>query len=700
MQNLFGILAIGLAVIALGVFRVPDENALVAAGIKAAAQAELYQQTHPLEVAVRGRIVTVSGRVESEAEARAVVARLRDLDGVEDVRNALTILPVVRPFVLRVERGDEGLDLTGHAPSSAVADAVADILGVPDQALPVATGTPDGDWGSVAVRAARQFVRVLDGSLTLQDRVLTLTGTVHQPSDLQAIETVLADLPEGYIANLALEAVDDGTPYRFHMRRDAYLGTRLSGKLPPDFDTAALDAFGTVEERKITRAPLPLDVPGFSEALALILPLAADLPRGSVTVAPQVASIEGGPVTAEFIARAEALAERLPEGFALGLGLVPDDSGEPWAVTLEWDGAVLSMQGRVPLDFDPEALAKRMGVEPGPVLLDRAPYRDLDGWAAPLDRAVAALRALERGHAVLGPDGLSVSGVAANPLARRLAATASGGLDLSQVSLADDGAPVAFVLDYDAGKGGLVGGKLPPGLSVADMAEALGLPSLRGRPRSGYSTGDDAEAEGEVVLHALRVLEPWLAEIDSFSLSFEAGETTLSVAVTPAVSSGALLAVLAPPMPEAVALTVTEAGPPLPGTRRTHVVLDIPQVFSAGHWLPVLDFTPSAERCASAIDKVPAIPFAAGRFVLGLGSAQPLAHLAAVARNCTRLADLTLVIEGEAASAAEPILNRQLSRRRAEAIRAALIGYRIDPDRIVARGLGQGEEDRILYRWE
>ncbi len=696
MRDVFGILAICLAIVALGVFRVPDENALVAAGIKAAAEAALYQEPHPLSVAVKGRVVTVSGRVESEADLRSVAARLSALDGVDEVRTELVVMPVVTPFVLSVTKHEADVQLTGHAPSAALAQRIIAELGLAEAgvALPVASGVPDRDWGAVALLAAEQVAGMLDAEMVLQDRALSLGGTTHLPARAAAIAHALEDLPEDYSLSLDLEAVDDGTPYRFHMARDGLLGLRLAGKLPPDFDEAALAVLGSPQDSALERAPLPLDAPGFAPALQAVLPLAAGLTYGVVTVGAGLVTLEGGPVSEAQLADAEALAAQLPEGYALHLALVPEDEDTPWHVTLDWDGETLAFDGRVPRDFDAQALADSMQAPLDAARLAFAPYRDLQGWAAPLAQAVAGLRLLERGQVVLDSDGLRVSGVAADPLVRRQASRAGGGLNLSEVMLADDGAPLVFALRYDATRGGAVSGKLPEGLRLPAMAEALGLPRLRGTPVAA-PVGDGAET-----LDVLSALAPWLVEMEAFALNYDEGSIALRVETPPAVPPATLMAALAPGLPGDVDLSVIAAPRPATGSTRTHAVLGLAQIFTDGYWFPVLGFAASRERCDAEMAEAPAVAFAPGRFLPGLGSAQPLAHLAAVARACTRLADLDLVIEATASSARADVLNRQLSRRRAEAVRADLVARGVPASRIEAQELGPVRADGIVYRWQ
>lgn len=243
MHNLFAILAILAAVVVLGVFRVPDENALVAAGIKAEAQAALYQARHPLAVEVTGRTVTVSGRVESEAAGQDVVAQLAALEGVEEVVNRLTILPRVAPFSLSIRKTPDGYTAEGHVPRAAVRDDLAASFGQ-EFDLPLATGAPDRNWGDVALAGAGALTALHQGEVVLTDTALTLTGAAHVPQDLRGAQAALEDLAEGYGATLEITTLDDGRPYSLLASRDPLTGLRLVGKLPPDTDLAAFDSLG------------------------------------------------------------------------------------------------------------------------------------------------------------------------------------------------------------------------------------------------------------------------------------------------------------------------------------------------------------------------------------------------------------------------------------------------------------------------
>ncbi|MFY0623072.1 MAG: BON domain-containing protein [Pelagimonas sp.] len=678
MRDLFAILAIILAVVGLGVFRVPDENALVAAGLQVAAERATYQARHPLQISVKGRELSVSGRVESESEGQRWIATLAGLEGVETVVNDLTVLPTVAPFVLRGWQNDTRR-YEGHVPQVGLAEDLA-------EDLPVAVGAPDQNWDEVARLADQALDLMLGGEFTLLDQSLTLTGQVHRPHQVAQVKAFFDELPEGYTAQIAVTAVDDGLPYSVQIARDALMGLRISGKLPPDFDTSGFENLGPVQVLDLSHAPRPLEQYGFGKALAEVLPLVAALDLGVVTVAPGVVSISGGPVSAEVMAQAEALRGKLPEGYALTLALTPEDLGGPLALSANWDGLALELRGRVPAGFEGSDLSE---VQLGVVALEKGPYPDLQGWVPPARDALAALVLLDRGTVVYEEGGVTLSGVAANPTVRRRARALAGAMAATKILLADDGVPPAFTLRYNATSGASVEGKLPQGLPAHLMAEALGLPQVRGRLTMSPS------GDGTNVLKRLSALRANLDRIEGFELQYS--EEGVVLTVQPVYGPDA--SILKENLAEIA--EVTNPKRPLPGTRRHHAVLKQAQVFSDGFWFPDLGFAPSIATCASQADLALQIPFADGQFTPGDAAFWPLAHLAALTRSCTQFAGLTLSLETHAGGADLPVLNRQLARRRAEAVKQALITRGVSPEqiRILPAQATEGP-DQIKLTWQ
>ncbi|MDA7425183.1 BON domain-containing protein [Thalassococcus lentus] len=692
MRDFFAIVAILFAVITLGVFQVPDKNALVSAGIRAEAEAALYQQRHPISVEVEGRVITASGRVESDDEARAVVAKLGSLEGVDAVVSKLDVLPRVAPFLLKIDKDSDDISLNGHVPVQALNATLSKHLET-DVDLPTATGAPDLAWVPVAERGAEALGLLLKGEMRLEDRVFQLTGTAHLPAHLEQVETILADLPDDYSVSLSIDVLDDGLPYSLFMNRDPYMGLRVSAKLPPSFDVSLLDAIGVPQDQTIALAPLPLNQPEFGLVAELAIGIMKDLPQGTVGVGPRVLSVQSGPVPEQIAQSIEALRADLPPGWTMQLALVPEDSGDPLALRAEWSGETLVLTGRVPSDFDEIALAQDLNVTLASALIERSPYPDLDGWSDSHGPGLRALVLLQQGSYEAEGEAKKLTGIAADPQARRLVRQMAQGVELGQLDLKDDGSPAVFSLRYDAATGAVLDGKLPADLSRQAISEAIGLQALRGNTRIA------PDGNGSKVISLLKALQPWLAEVDAFLLAFDQGSVQAQILATPGSNPEQLRTSIGRHGAR-VTLEVLQSPPPTSGTIRNHVVLDLPQVATDGYWLPSLGLQPERGVCLDALQGVPAVPFVPGRTTFMLGSARPIARLAAVARSCVNVGGLTLTITAEAASAEFDVLNRQLSRRRAEALRDALIERGVAEQGLVARGSETADQDRILYAWQ
>ena len=669
MRDLVAVLAIAGTVVALGVFRVPDGDALVAAGIRAEADRALYQARHPLEVAVQGRSVTVSGRVESQAERLDVLTRLRALDGVEEVRDRLTLLPTVAPFRLDLRRGPEGMTALGHVPSEALGADLAARTGA--EPLPVAAGVPDRDWAAIAERGAQALGLLQSGRFVLEDRAARLDGVANLPSEVAQAQALLADLPEGYGATLELSALDDGLPYALSVVRDARMGLRIAGKLPPGFDLSAFASLGTAQEMRASPGPVALDSPGFEAAVLSALPVFALLGEGTLTVAPGVVSLSGGPLPPEGIAQASALV--LPEGWRLELALVPQDDDAPLALRVTWDGARMVAEGKVPSDTGLDGIDDSTGIL-------RGPYPDLEGWAADLAPALEGLRLMDSGELLLEGGTLQVTGVVANPgvKAQALAVLPDGARH--DLILRDDGTPPAFTVLAQAGDGATVSGKLPSGLSVDDLGAALGLPVTGAPTRAPGGSGAGVEA-------VLRALAPWLPLAERVELTYTDGAApALSLTVQAGADADRIAALLRPDLPRGVDQTVQEAAPPVTGTQRLNVLTGRSETARFGVWLPELTVTPDRTGCAEAAEGAPAVHYEPGVLRPGPQSLPAVNHMTALARICTRMAGLRLVVQAEAVGTGIEILDRQMARRRAEALRALLLERGVPAGAVTATG--------------
>ncbi len=706
MRDFFAIVAIVLAVIGLGVFRVPDENALVAAGIKAAADGAVYQEKHPVSITVKGREITAAGRVETEDEARQIEARLAALEGVEQVVGDWTILPNAAPFTLDLVKSDAGYSVAGFVPNTTLKQEIAQILELDNADLTVAAGVPDGDWADVVRAMVQELSALKAGHLLVSDHTTNLSGTVNFPADKRALDQRLSHLPDAYEVTANITVLDDGTPYRVLVAKDPLMGARFQGKIPPNYQLPDLSELGGYVRGSVENAPVDHGVQGFEKAVETGLTLLTALPQGSLSVTPGGVAIDGGPIAMDIADEIEQSAlQGLPDGYAFSFDWTPEADTTPLSLVADWDGQTLTLSGHVPSSFletapgempddlAPALLARADFGDKADVALTRSPFPDLTGWEDPFWQALPGLRHLQNGQLVFDENGVQITGTAADPLARRLAHRAVAGGGELDLMLQDDGAPPKFLLSFDVATGATVEGKLPAGLSVTAMAEALGLKAIRGTPPVSPE-GDAAPVEA-----LLAQVQPWMTHLDGFVFSYDTAGLSLVIKALPGQNSEALTALMTQDITGA-ALSIVTAKPPLEGTRRTHSILDQAQIFSAGYWLPSLSFSPSAEACNAQMDLAPEVGFDTGRFEPSVLAYWPLAHHAAIARICARFGDLQAEISAEVGSSELPILNKQLSRRRAEAMRMALIARGVPENHLSTVQASEATgPDRLVVSW-
>ena len=101
---------------------------------------------HPLQISVNGRVVTVSGWVNSEAERARVLRHLHPHGPDITVVNRMSVLAEARPYVTQIIRDAQGLRVSGYAPSQAALAAVAAQVGAGAANLQLASGISQARW--------------------------------------------------------------------------------------------------------------------------------------------------------------------------------------------------------------------------------------------------------------------------------------------------------------------------------------------------------------------------------------------------------------------------------------------------------------------------------------------------------------------------------------------------------------------------
>lgn len=242
--------AFGVAAVSLEQASVEQEVALRAARVAA-------REAGRIQVTVAGRDVSLSSDVALPgAVAQRLLAQAGEAPGVRRVaisrpEGAIEAPPVVEPFLFEIERANDGLRVTGHAPGALVREAVLAAVRTAAEAgglsgeVAVAWGLPAHVDFEIAARfAAVQAARLSQGRVTISGDQLSISGKTSDGAALKALlDAVRPPLPGG----LRLGAVSVQVappvmkPFVFTAER-AEGGLALSGGAPaPETRSLLLD---------------------------------------------------------------------------------------------------------------------------------------------------------------------------------------------------------------------------------------------------------------------------------------------------------------------------------------------------------------------------------------------------------------------------------------------------------------------------
>jgi len=409
------------------------------------------------------------------------------------------------------------------------------------------------------------------------------------------------------------------------------------------------------------------------------------------------AMVEGRDIRISGLADGPAERDRLIAGFAGIRGRrVVTDSLEvlpvvaAFEMTAIWLDGALAAQGYVPNQAS-QAVFAELGAAEGLTLAAGAPDAQ---WGPAAALALAALRELEGGQLEITDRRMSMVGVARTPAEGEAVRAALDALpegyqaDLG-VSYLDDGTPASYSMHYMAGAGAWVEGKLPPGVSALDLADALGLDTIDNSATQGI-LGDDGSVPA-----FMAALQPWLSEVE-----------TLDVAISPdgadvqaGFGAGADLDLLRPALEAGLAGSASVslqavASDAEDGTERANFATGLTEVMRGGYWLPQPMFVVSADTCEAEAETVlrdHQIAFVTGSARLDGRARTGVNALAAVLGACLSQDGLQAEIGGHTDSTGSADANLALSLARAEAVRAALLARGVPEAALSAQGYGASE---------
>ncbi|MBW4985017.1 OmpA family protein [Mameliella sp. CS4] len=709
-----GALVIFLTLAGLGLFQVPSDEPTIEAGLRAQATVLLADYPDPPVLTVKGRVLTVEGLVQSNADRRAIERALRAIDGVEELRAKLEVLPRVGRFTFSLGKDDKGTRLGGHVTAATTAEALGRVTGAPVTPLQVARGAPFGDWDKALLVLAESAALLHRAEVDVSGTSGTIRGEALWSAEARAVAARLDTLPKSLSIKREISVRDDGAPFLLVAERHPRRGVSLRGKLPPGLNVQALTgAFDSVQDNALVAGPVDPDLPDLGPAMTGAIKVLAAAEQGIALVTPGavvLTSLRGG---AEMDKALTALRADMPASYRLDVSQLPETPPQPFWLQLDrLNGAVMA-SGVLPEGIPPEELSKALGADVS--RLSQAPYPDTLGWAASMAAVQDAFAEVIEGGILLEEASITLDAVLADPdsavrVETRLAALPQGADLRSYIELQDDGRDPDATLTYHPETGLSLDGVLPVDLDAAAIAGLLGLPPADGAIQQDQETALPRAAP------FLKAVAPWLGEAETLTITLAVGKLTVEGVLSPGVDleqiEAATRAALGPN--DRLTLSVLQDYPPT-DTRRQNVALGAEQVFLAGYWLPLLEFAPSVAECARQsrlAESDEPVRFLSGETRLDARSIRGVNALSAVARVCVGRGGLRLRVEGHTDNFGAEGVNRMLSRLRAEVVATEIakrgvpevamevLGY--GPDRPVADNAtpeGRARNRRISLAW-
>lgn len=716
MRDVFAIAVIFFVLAGLGLFEVPNDDAVIEAGIRAQAQVAVGDHPHALDLTVEGRDIFVTGRVDSQAQRRALESRLRAIDGVEAVSGDFEVLPAVDQFAFRMTKTDDGtMRAGGHVQRAATSVQVAQLAAVERVPLIVATGAPDENWDDV--------IKVLTGVVVALDRAeISLTGHNGQvsgvatwPAQAEQVRALLTGLPEAYRITAQIEVLDDGKPFLFMADLHPRLGLTLRGKIPPSLGRGpVLAALGSPSRDLLRVAPADPDLPGFGDAVLTGARLLAQAGAGQVLVTGDSVVLSGARATPAVVAAVDAAQAALGDAYQLGTSLLPDEPDLPFGLRIEKAASGVTLSGFLPkAEATTLLLQATEGADDAALRL--SVYPDLDGVAEAARVAAEAMALVENGVAVVSEGELTLDVVLRDPTVQARFGTVLNGLPAGfratrYVELLDDGSSPRVRFNYDAVAGLRVEGKLPTGLDTPALQKLTGVRVLDNRALTAF----DGQIEG--LSERLATVAAWLPDAESARIDASAEGLVIAAVLSPGVDRDLIANETRAVLQDGDQLTLTMMDTfPDAGVRRVNAASGQRQVFVAGYWLPVLEFDPGLKTCKDKTtqglvrDK---IQFLSGSTRLGARAVRAVNWMSAVGRVCVNEGRLKLEIGGHTDAVGGAGANRQISEARARQVAKAIFLRGVIPDFVQVRGYGEtrpvsdnateagrAENRRITFDW-
>jgi outer membrane protein OmpA-like peptidoglycan-associated protein len=355
----------------------------------------------------------------------------------------------------------------------------------------------------------------------------------------------------------------------------------------------------------------------------------------------------------------------------------------PFTLDVTKDAAGLTAKGFVPT----EAVRGALGLGDKAAALVLAAGSPA-GWGDLATKGIAALAAMNTGAVSVSDGALKISGEVNGPEDAALVDAALAGLPDGAVTkdivVLDDGSPAAYVVDYAAGAGATASGKLPKGVDLAAIAQAMGISSVIGEVKQGL-LGAAQDASGFAVFKA------WMGKIETLKVSVGPDARKVEAGVQAGVDADGLKAALVGAGFDAAVSVVVPEG--ANGDKRVNAATGADERFMGGYWLAVPKFDLGLEGCQTSADgllSANTINFVSGSDELDASAVAVINDLAGIMARCAEESGLRAEIGGHTDSSGDAAANLGLSQKRAVAVRRELIARGVAGD--VLKSVGHGAD--------
>jgi OOP family OmpA-OmpF porin len=682
----FIISSLCIAVIALGWWGATHQAVRIEAKIMHGVPASISDSVHPLTVDVSGRDILISGVVESEERKSEIIQQLNAVPGRRTVIANLKVLPLMAPYIFEAVQDQDGLRITGSAPTTFAIEEIAKHAVSGDIKLRLAVGAPETAWLAVVERGLAGLAMLKYGRLRLQDTTVTLSGLATLPQAKNAALAMFTNLPEQYAFNSNIETEDDGEPFGLTVVFDG-LKLSTSGKLPLGAlaNLAGIQLQKEEIENLVVIAKIADKNDNFLAASVVGLNAFSHLKSGRLIISETSVVLEGVGMRQGLEAAITEL-KKLPSSFSVYNQTNFYDDGQPFQLEALIDGKSRTVSGKLPYGMSAADIQQKIG-SGFQESFKVAEIKSEGGlWPVAMAVSLTAFSKLQQGRLSLLGNEITLSGVALTPqegaLVEEILTELPPNFKLNlALNFVDDGTPPKFEIVYQTMSGVRSSGKLPNGMQASDIALAFNLQNIQSTSYEGLI------GSANKTLDWLYKLGAWLPDLDTVRVKGEGDILRIDAIASPGINFALLRKGLAQEFGANVLVKTAAGQSPSQGSRRYNAISGLLEQFSKVAWLPVYNFSASQKICSNVSKDIlkKGLMFLPNKESLTVRSAQTINVLAGLIKYCLSQTDLKVEVLVQIESQDQDENAQKLSLSRARFVQDALIARGISTNQIRAR---------------